>query len=240
MGKVNLMPQAKDPKPDRNKEIPIRQPYADKGVLDFDDRISEILTGIILILSFTCTFSVIKSDTSSVLDMLTGGIMSTLAWGLIDAVMYLFMTLMDKEHNLTFINYVRKSTDRVKSRQVILDALPTVISGLMKPEEIEILREKILKLPEPEKKYRLKFNDYISAGLIFLLVSSATIPISIPFILIKDMHIALRTSNSIAILMMFLCGSALGKYVGRNRLVLGILTSLIGIALVSITIALGG
>jgi len=40
--------------------------------------------------------------------------------------------------------------------------------------------------------------------------------------------------------MMFFCGYALGKYVCRNRIVTGIITSLIGIGLVTITIALGG
>jgi hypothetical protein len=223
--------------PAQDEEI---QPYTSKGLLDIDDRISEILTGIFLILSFTCTFSVIKSDTSSVIDMLTGGILSTVAWGLIDAGMYLFTTLIDKEHNLSIIRYVRKSKNQEKSRNAIIDALPPVITGLMKPEEIERLREKIIKLPEPENIYRLKSNDYKSALRIFLLVFFATIPISVPFLIIKDLQTALRISNIVAILMMFFCGFALGKYVCRNRIVTGIITSLIGIGLVTITIALGG
>jgi hypothetical protein len=223
----------------KNKDE-LREPYTSKGLLDTDDRISEILTGIIMTLTFTCTFSIIKSDSTSVKDMLTGAICSTMAWGFIDAVIYLFMTLIDKEHNLTFINFVRKSKDTGKARQTIVDALPEVLADLMQPGEIEILREKILKLPEPEKIYRLKFNDYRSAVGIFLLVFFATVPISIPFIIIKDLHIALRISNITAILMMYFCGAALGKYAGRNRFLIGIMTSLIGITLVSITIALGG
>jgi hypothetical protein len=218
----------------------VKEPYQSKGLLGTDDRISEILTGIIMILTFTCTFSIVNSGSTTVIDMLTGAISSAMAWGLIDAVIYLFMTMIDKQHNLTFMNFVRKSKDRERVSQVISDALPEVLTDLMQPHEIEVLRGKILKLPEPEKIYRLKFNDYRSAAGIFLLVVSATIPISVPFVLIKDVQVALRVSNVIAILMMFLCGRALGKYVGRNRLAMGILTSLIGIALVLITIALGG
>lgn len=218
----------------------LKEPYISKGLLGTDDRISEILTGIIMILTFTCTFSVIKSDSASIIDMLTGAICSTIAWGLFDAVLYLYMTLIDKEHNLTFINFVRKSKDAARVSQVIVDALPSVISALMQPAEIEAIRGKILKLPEPEKIHRLVFDDYKSAAGIFLLVFFATIPISIPFVLIKDITIALRISNIIAILMMFLCGAALGKYAGRNRILMGIMTSLVGIILVLITIALGG
>jgi VIT1/CCC1 family predicted Fe2+/Mn2+ transporter len=218
----------------------LKEPYISKGLLGTEDRISEILTGIVMILTFTCTFSVIKSDSASIMDMLTGAICSTTAWGLFDAVLYLYMTLIDKEHNLTFINFVRKSKNTERVNQIIVDALPSAISALMQPSEIEALRGKIQKLPEPEKIHRLKFDDYRSAAGIFLLVFFATIPISIPFVLIKDIKIALRVSNIIAILMMFFCGYALGKYVCRNRIVTGIITSLIGIGLVTITIALGG
>jgi len=224
----------------KKRKDELREPYISKGLLGTDDRISEILTGIVMILTFTCTFSVIKSDSASIMDMLTGAICSTTAWGLFDAVLYLYMTLIDKEHNLTFINFVRKSKNTERVNQIIVDALPSVISALMQPSEIEALRGKILKLPEPEKIHRLKFDDYRSAAGIFLLVFFATIPISIPFVLIKDIKIALRVSNIIAILMMFFCGYALGKYVCRNRIVTGIITSLIGIGLVTITIALGG
>jgi hypothetical protein len=40
--------------------------------------------------------------------------------------------------------------------------------------------------------------------------------------------------------MMFFCGAALGKHAGRDRILMGILTSLIGIKLISITILMGG
>jgi hypothetical protein len=218
----------------------LKEPYTGKGLLNTDDRVSEILTGIIMILTFTCTFSVIKSDTASVIHMLTGAICSTMAWGFIDAVMYLFMTLIDKEHNLTFLNFIRKSNDIKKIHQVIIDALPETITDVMHPDEIEGIRKKILKLPEPATIYRLKFNDYKTAGGIYILVFFATIPISIPFMLIKDLQVALRISNIIAILMMFLCGWVLGKYAGRNRFIMGIMTSLIGIVLVLVTILSGG
>jgi hypothetical protein len=238
------------PETDSQKNMPLskwsksknelKEPYSVKGLLDPDDRITEILTGIIITLTFTCTLSLVKTDQNSVMDMLAGATSSVIAWGFIDAVMYLFMTLIDKEHTLTFLNFVHKSKDIERVHQVIVDDIPEAIANMMKPEEIEGIRNKIVNLPEPPAKYKLKFNDYRTAGGIFLLVFFATVPISIPFILIKDMQAALRISNIIAILMMFLCGMGLGKYAGRNRFVLGTLTSLIGIVLVAITILLGG
>jgi hypothetical protein len=222
----------------KKDELP--EPFAGVGLLSTDDRVSEILTGIIMILTYTCTISVIKSDNSSVIDLLAAGISSTAAWGFIDAVMYLFMTMIERSHNLTFLNFVQKSKDSAKISQSIRDELPEVISKLMLPDEIEKLREKLQKLPELPKIHRLKFSDYKKAGEIFLLVFFATIPVSVPFIIINDLNIAIRVSNIIAIVMMFFCGRALGKFAGRNRFLLGIKTSLIGIVLVAGTMALGG
>jgi hypothetical protein len=218
----------------------LKEPYNQKGLLDIDDRISEILTGIIMILTFTCTYSVIKSDRTTVIDMLIGAICSTMAWGFIDAIIYLFMAMINKEHNYTFLNFVRKSTDINKAHKVIVDDLPAEVVSFMQPEEIEAIRKKILNLPEPSPKLRLNFSDYKIAIGIFFLVFFSTIPISIPFILIKNLQVALRISNIIAILMLFVCGWTLGKYAGRNRFFLGIVTCLIGIVLVSITILFGG
>jgi len=40
--------------------------------------------------------------------------------------------------------------------------------------------------------------------------------------------------------MMFFCGWGLGKYAGRNRYLMGVTMSILGIVLVLVTIALGG
>ena len=40
--------------------------------------------------------------------------------------------------------------------------------------------------------------------------------------------------------MMFFCGWGLGKYAGRNRYLMGVIMSILGIVLVLLTIALGG
>ncbi|MFN8257058.1 MAG: hypothetical protein U0W24_15290 [Bacteroidales bacterium] len=221
-------------------EKELKEPYTEKGLLATDERISEILTGIIMTLTFTCAFSVLKSDTTTVTDMLKGAFCSTIAWGLIDAEMYLFMTLINKEHKFTFLNYVRKSKDIEKVHKVIVDYIPPVIAGFMQPVEIEGIRKKIMNLPEPPSKHRLKYKDYRKAAGIFFLIFFSTLPIAIPFVLFDDIQVALRISNLIAILMLFACGWVLGKYAGRNQFTMGILTCLVGIMLVFITIVLGG
>jgi len=217
-----------------------REPQTSKRLLNPIERISEILFGLIMALTFTCTISIIESDRTVVKDMLIGAIGCNIAWGLVDAVMYLLMTMTEKGRSLTIFNFVRRTDNKEKAHQFISDALPPVIASVMQPNELEEIRKKLLEIPEAPSINKLRGEDFkISLG-IFFLVFLSTFPIAIPFIFIHDLQTALRTSNLIAILMMFFCGWILGQYSGRNRFFMGTLMSLIGIALVLITIALGG
>jgi VIT1/CCC1 family predicted Fe2+/Mn2+ transporter len=72
------------------------------------------------------------------------------------------------------------------------------------------------------------------------LVFLSTFPVVVPFLLIPDAHRALRVSNTVAIALLFLCGYRLGRYAGYSPWLTGFAMVAIGLALVAITIALGG
>jgi len=50
------------------------------------ERISEVLFGLIMVLTYTCSFSVAGAGREEVRSMLIGALGCNLAWGLIDAV----------------------------------------------------------------------------------------------------------------------------------------------------------
>ncbi len=63
---------------------------AEKRLLDPTERLSEILFGLIMVLSFTCSFSVAtERGRADVRNMLVAALGCNLAWGIIDAVFYL-------------------------------------------------------------------------------------------------------------------------------------------------------
>jgi VIT1/CCC1 family predicted Fe2+/Mn2+ transporter len=84
-------------------------------------------------------------------------------------------------------------------------------------------------------------EDLRGAIAIFLLVFLATFPVALPFLLIGDLSVALRTSNAIAVVLLFLVGTGLGRYMHWPRpWATGLAVALFGAILVVITIALGG
>ena len=63
----------------------------------------------------------------------------------------------------------------------------------------------------------LRARDYIEAAGIFALVVIATFPVVVPFLLTDDARLALRVSQVITLVMLFLAGFALGRHAGQAR-----------------------
>jgi hypothetical protein len=62
-------------------------------VLDPIDRISEILFGVIMALTFTCTLGVATAHNLQIRTMLIGALGCNLAWGIIDGAVFLMARL---------------------------------------------------------------------------------------------------------------------------------------------------
>lgn len=209
------------------------------SVLSPVDRVSEILFGLIMALTFTGTLSVATAERSEVREMLIGALGCNIAWGLVDAVMFLLAALAERGRNIAILREVRKAADPARARQLILDALPPLVGSTMQPAEVDVIRDRLGRLPEPGR-LTLTAADLRMAVAVFLLVFLATLPVALPFAFIHEAHRALRLSNGIALAMLFLGGYYLGGHAGRHPWLSGLLMLTIGVLLVWATIALGG
>jgi VIT1/CCC1 family predicted Fe2+/Mn2+ transporter len=72
-----------------------------------------------------------------------------------------------------------------------------------------------------------------------LLVVLGTLPVALPFVFLSDVTFALRASQVIGLVMLFLSGSAIGHYAGFGALRSGVALLAIGVALVTLVIAFG-
>ncbi len=211
-----------------------------KRVLDPIDRVSEILFGLIMVLTFTGSLSVATSGRDDVRVMLVGALGCNLAWGIIDGVFYLMGCLADKGRGLATLQAVRRSKSTQEAVRLIADALPPVVASVLRPDEIENLHQRLKQLPEPPARAHLNADDWLGAAGVALIVFVSTIPVALPFVFMESAGPALRVSNAIAVAMLFLCGFSFGRMTGRRPLRIGIAMVLLGALLVGITMALGG
>jgi hypothetical protein len=223
--------------PDR---VPDPSSHSRRRVLDPIARISEVLFGLIMALTFTGSLSAGEAGRADVRTMLVGAIGCNLAWGLVDAVMYLMSTLTERSRGLLTLRLIRQATDPQEADQIIADALPPVVASSLGPSQMSILREQLIKMPGLPPRVRLLNDDWLGAAGVFILVFVSTFPLVIPFIFIQDTFAALRVSNGIALILLCWCGSSLGRYAGGRPWRTGLAMVLLGVVLVGITIALGG
>ena len=211
-----------------------------KRVLDPIDRVSEVLFGLIMVLTFTGSLSVAEAGRDDVRAMLIGALGCNLAWGIIDGILYLMGCLAEKGQGLITFRAVRKATDPKEAQRVIAEALPAVVAGVLTPAELEAMHERLKQLPEPLERASLSRDDWRGALGVFLLVFVSTFPVVIPFMFMRSAGPALRVSNVVAIVMLFLTGYAFGRLTGRRPWLVGISMVVLGSILVGLTMALGG
>src|SRR5512139_3144319 len=95
-----------------------------KRVLEPNERISEVLFGLIMVLTFTGSLSVAEANRAEVRTMLIGALGCNLAWGIIDGVLYLMGCLSDKSRDWTTFQTIRRSDNPQTAHQLIANTLP--------------------------------------------------------------------------------------------------------------------
>jgi hypothetical protein len=215
-------------------------PAESRPILDPVDRISEILFGLLMALSFTGAVSVATSGRDDVRTMMFAALGCNLAWGLVDGVMYLVRTYVARAHGATTIRAVQAAPDTARARQLIARALPDALSATMTDADLDRLRTRIRELPEPPVRPPLVARDFAAAAAIFALVVAATFPVVVPFILVPDAMRAIRWSNAIAVAMLFAAGIALGRYAGLGTYRTGAMMVALGLVMVGGIVLFGG
>ena len=210
-----------------------------KRALDPIDRISEVLFGLIMVLTFTGSLSIAQAGREDTRTMLVGALGCNLAWGIIDGVLYLMGGLADKGRLVRGLRAARRAASREEAQRILAGLLPDPVAALVEPRDLAAIEERLREMPELRTP-RLDRDDWRGAIAVFLLVFLSTFPVAIPFLVIDPAVRALRVSNLIAIVMLFITGYAFGQLTHRNAWLWGVSMVVLGGALAGLTMILGG
>ena len=183
-------------------------------ILDPLERTSEILFGVIMVLSFTSSISVVESGHAETREVLVAALGCNLAWGIVDAAFYLMATYVDRARKLMMLRTVRES-----SRSGPRPWRHPGRAPLPRLGGVDDLGGRILtSAPRSDSGAAIRAARAqgscrrvrrISPGL------SLDSPHCDPFIVISNPAVAMRASNAIAIPILFGMGWTLGTHAGR-------------------------
>src|SRR5262245_49195793 len=159
-------------------------------VLDPIERTSEVLFGLIMVLTLTNALRLTEGGQADVKSVLDGAIACNLAWGLVDAVMYVMTNFMERARNRATLRAVRSASSAEAAHGRILAALPQPVSAVLTAAEIESLRQRLIHHTYESPDITLNRTDLLGALGVFLIVFLSTFPIIIPFMVLSNLSFA--------------------------------------------------
>jgi VIT1/CCC1 family predicted Fe2+/Mn2+ transporter len=211
--------------------------------LDPASRLGEILFGLIMVLTVTLTAGLtVAEGRAGVRQLLFTAIGCNLAWGIIDAVMYIMNCLTERSGKVRLIEAVQRARDNRAALDIIQNEIEPELQSLLDPEEREAFSRSILSHMAKARitKPAVTKEDVYGALACFLLVFVSCLPAAIPFFVFSQPHFALRVSNFLLIALLFFVGRKWAQYAGSDGRIAGTMMVVIGLVLVGIAILLGG
>jgi hypothetical protein len=212
---------------------------ANERVLDTVERVSEMCFGLFMALTFVGAVNAIGEEAQTGVQMFYTAFGCNLAWGLVDAVMYLVRTITTRGRQLTLALAVRRAHDPAEGVRALRDGLPAGIAGIIGDEQLEPIRRRLLAAELPDRP-RFNASDFVGAFGIFLIVVASTFPVALPFVMFADPKMGLLVSRILTLVMLFGGGLALGRYAGYGSWRSGLSFVALGVVLTAAIIALGG
>ena len=154
--------------------------------------------------------------------------------------MYIITNLAGLGRGLSNALAIGAAADAEAGQRIVAQALPEGVAKIMPVAVLDGIRTALVNNMKTLPRPHITRDDLAGALGVFLLVLVSTLPVALPFILFSDVAVALRTSNGIALRLLFMCGFELGHYAGFGAWRSGFTMLAIGLLLVIVTISLGG
>ena len=207
--------------------------------LDPISRQSEIMFGLLMTLTFTGTASVTIGEGGTVRSILLAALGCNIAWGIVDGTMYLLTTATERARGTRMLARMRQASP-AEVPPLVRDFFPEEIGDDLTDDEARDMARVLTRTTASADLRTLRPADYRGAFAVVFLVILSTLPPSVPFMFMDDVFSAMRVSNLIALVLLFVIGWRLDQHIGHGSIIMRVIVPMIGAVLVGTTIALGG
>jgi len=223
-----------------------------ESLIDPIDWLSETTFSLLIFLSFTLAFWLgglsgalpMSISPSEVNEFLVAALGASLAWGIIDGILYLLFAVFEQGGRRRLLEDVQAAGTNEEALEIIAEDMDYLLEPIIDGEEREALYESILPYLQKGKPHNigLKREDIITVLLGHAVVATlAVVPSAIPFLVLrKDFALALRISTIVSFVMLFIAGFRWGRYTGVSSWKTGLLLTSVMAVIVVLIVLLGG
>jgi hypothetical protein len=203
------------------------------------ERSCEIVFGVLMTASVTAATQIGAGGQATVRELLLAAFGCNIAWGLIDAAMFLLQCQFGRFRAHRTMRELQALADEERFRARVREELPPLIGPALTADTFAGIR-RLAGDYAPTRARFWNFSEIEAAGMIWLLVSASTLPMVVPFLVLQDAVLALRLAKVVAVAMLFLLGWWIGRWSGASPGRSGFALALAGTVLSIACIALGG
>lgn len=120
---------------------------ASRRVLDPVSRASEVLFGLIMVMTFTLSLGASEAGRDNVRAILIGVLGCNLAWAIIDAAMYLMGTSGERRLAAATVRSIRSAESPALGRAIVAEHLPPAVLPALTEADLERVRRHLGSLP---------------------------------------------------------------------------------------------
>lgn len=211
---------------------------------------TQMLYGLLIVLTFTMAFRALDRTTVAGMALATqanrlfiAAIGCSIAWGLIDGVVYVLSCIAERAQQRKVIGDVRGAPNDSAATAAVAESLDPALEPLASQDARASFYRTMqaeLRASAPPVPVVTK-DDFIGAAITVGVAISATLPVVVALLFFEDPFVSLRASNLIAIGMLMLIGYGWARQSGtRPPLIVGLILAAVGVLAVLIAIPLGG
>jgi VIT1/CCC1 family predicted Fe2+/Mn2+ transporter len=207
--------------------------------LDPAEILGEFLFGLIMVLTFTLGAAVAGGYERG---LLLAAIGCNVAWGVIDGMLVVMSNRYTRRRRGLLVREISAATDEGRALAAIREEFESGVSADARPEDRERLYRSLYGFYSRAQAIPMTITgaDLATWFAVFVVVVASALPAVLPFLVISDPHDALRASNALLIILLFVAGWHYGRHIDVPPWLAGLVLTAIGVALVAIAIVLGG
>ena len=217
-----------------------------KNYLSASDRLSEIMFGLIMAMTIIGASKIALVSGDEELNgrvIIAAALGCNFAWGLVDAIMYVFTELIDRGKYMGLVSTVKQSKDESAAIASIDRALENPIIGNLGEAERKQLCSSLYKnmsTIEP-KKVRVVKDDVIGAFICFVLAFFTAFLTVIPFFIpFGQLLFKIWLSRLISFAMLFAIGFVYASHTNKGKVKTAVGMVVVGLVINIVIIMLGG
>jgi len=165
------------------------------------------------------------------------------AWGIIEGVLYAVSEVLARRERYRLLYSVQSSDSEEEATTAVADELDFILEPITSDEQRQDIYRHIrdyLREAEP-RAIGLKREDVIGAVAMVLLYVVAVLPSLLPLLMLpNDTAMAIRVSNVVSFVVIFVAGYVWGIHTDTNPWKTGLLLSSVCLAMVLVGVWLGG